>query len=128
VHQADAVAGEQLRIAVGLELELTELGGEVRVLQPLEHGHHAARGTPAIVEQEHLLLRADPPDVRLEQLVLEHVLQRTHVIEQRGHELALLLTLETPVDVLVFPRAHPRVHSPRICGIMARHVNQSCGY
>ena len=70
VHAREAVAGEDLRIAVGLELELAELGRVVAGSRSLlEHLQHAAGGTPVLVDEEHLLLGADAPHAGLEQVL-----------------------------------------------------------
>src|SRR6185312_5343294 len=128
VHRAEAVTAEELRVAVHLELKLTELGRVVRVAaQAVEHTEHTTCRAPGFVDQEQLLLGTDATNAGLEHARREHVLECADVVEQRVHELALLLAFEATVDVLVLPRRH-RVHSPRICGNMARHVNQSCGY
>ena len=125
LHPRQPVAAERLRVRIGLDLELAELGREVGILQLLEHRQHAARRGPSAVEQEHLLLRADPPDPGLEPALLEHALHRAQVGEDRGHELAALLAVGSgAIDVLVIARGHD-VHSVRICGSIFRQVGQS---
>ena len=75
----EAVAGEDLRIAVGLELELPELGREVGVVEPLEHLERRRHGPPGPVDEEHLLLGADAPDAGLEPALGQHALERAEV-------------------------------------------------
>ncbi len=96
--QARAV--EHLRGQVGLEVEARQLGGEARVGEALEHiGDHRGR-SQAAVDQEHLLLGADPAHAGLEAVRLEHGLQRDHIVEQGLHEIAQLFLVDHRGDVL----------------------------
>ncbi len=81
VHAREAVAGELLRVEVELEVERPDLG---RVRLPGEGGEHRQRSRcrlPRGVDEEHLLLGADAPDVGLEAVVTKHRLQRLQVAQ-----------------------------------------------
>src|SRR6185436_12518836 len=128
LHPRQAVAAERLRIAVRLELELAELGRVVRILQLLEHRQHAARRGPAAIDEEQLLLGADPPHAGLEPALAQHPLERAQVREDRGHELAPLLGVGLR-DVVLAGARHPSprgaVHSASTWGSILRQVGQS---
>jgi hypothetical protein len=116
VHLGQAVAAEHLRVAVGLELELAELGGVVRVgLELVEERQHPAGRGPLLVEQEQLLLGADAPDAGLEPLLGDHAVERAQVGEDRAGELALALRVERAVGVLVVPGRRHRAPSRSHC-------------
>src|SRR5262249_8503691 len=89
------------RIGIGLELELAQLGGVVRIAEPLEHLQRCPRRRPLAIDQEHLLLGADPPRSGLEPLLLQHAIERAQIAEHGVHELAALLLVLLRPDVLV---------------------------
>src|SRR5262249_56183766 len=79
-------------------------GGEVRN-QLVGRAPRPARA----VDQEHLLLGADPAHAGLEAVLVEHALERVHVGEDRLHECAQLLVGERALDVV-------SAHWSRGCG------------
>ena len=147
----DAIAGERLRIAVRFDLELAELGREVAIAELVEHREHAIGRRVVLVDEEDLLLGADPAHAGLERLVAQHALERAHVREDRVHELAAAGRI-VGADFFMRPRrllghvtsappfgaaarsggagpfeTSPRhfVHSVRNFGSIARQVGQS---
>ena len=85
VHPREAVVGQFLRVEVELEVERADLGG-VRVTGQLgEQPHRPGRRLPRAVDDEHLLLGADPRDAGLEAPVAQHQLHRLQVAQHPAH-------------------------------------------
>ena len=101
LHLRQAVAAEHLRVEVELEVEAAELGREVR-RRPRSSSisSASARGPPARVDQEHLLLGADAAHAGLEAPLLEHPLEGAHVGEQLAGELTQPFGVELVGDVV----------------------------
>src|SRR5439155_7994035 len=69
--------------------------------------HRLRNGPSPVVDEEHLLLRADPADLRLDEPPLEHRLERPEIAQEPPHELAMVLARQIGRDVLDshgFPR------------------------
>ena len=70
---AQAAISEDLRREVGLQVVLGQLMREPGIVHPLQDVHGHRHGLAALVHQEHLLLRPDPPDPGLELALLNHL-------------------------------------------------------
>ena len=118
LHGAEAVATEALRIEVELEVEGTELGREVRVVDGVEDLERDRRRLPAAVDEEHLLLGADAPHAVLDAALGEHALEGVHVAQQGVGELPAVLSAVHSLQ----PRRCPRPESSRRIIAHALHV------
>ncbi len=103
LHVAQTTPTELHRLEVELEIESSEFGRETRVVERLDHRLGDAGGAPGVIDQEELLLRADPSAVESELPILDHDLEGAKVGEKMLHEGAHLRALESGLDVL---RAH----------------------
>ena len=79
--RVEAVAAELLRVEVELEVERPDLGRVRLAGEGGEHRQRAGCRLPRRVDEEHLLLGADAPDIGLEAIVLEHLLQGLQVAQ-----------------------------------------------
>ena len=86
LHLLQAVAAEIERVGVEFEVEARELGGEVIVGGRLDHLHRERRRIEGAVDEEELLLGADPPHARLDRSVLEHPFEGLKIPEQAAGE------------------------------------------
>ena len=118
LHLQQPLSRERLRVGVGLQVEEAQLGGEVRIVDPLEDLQRARRRVVAAIDQEELLLGADAHHAALEGACLQHLLERAEIREHRAHEpsaaLALLLFIIRGADTLTlspanFPQPSPTV-------------------
>ncbi len=82
LHALQAVAAEQQGIGVELEVEAGELGRVVLVADLLDHLHRDRRRTEAAIDEEELLLGADPPDAGLDGAVLQHQVERLQIAQE----------------------------------------------
>jgi hypothetical protein len=90
LHSGEGVSGEGQALEVELEVEEPELGREGRIVEGLEQLERDGTGTGRFVDQEELLLAADPPLSGFDRPALEHGFQGGQVAEERLHEAAQL--------------------------------------
>ena len=136
LHGTEAVATKAMRIEVELEVEGTDLGHEVRVVDGVEDLERDRRRLPAAVDEEHLLLGADAPHTRLDAALGEHAVESVHLSQQGVGELPAVMSAVTRFSHVVAPSpshrdgsSHtPYTYSSRYFGSMCRQVCQSWGH
>lgn len=69
------ITAERDRVEVELQVEERQLVGDSRVVEALEHLDGLGSRVPVLVDQEHLLLHADPADARLDRAGRKHLLE-----------------------------------------------------
>ena len=112
LHLGKGAPREGARGQVRLEVELGELGGELRVVEAREDlGGQADRSLGAVDEEE-LLLRADTAHAGLDTTFLAEPLERLDVVQERAHEQAQLVVALRIGDVVL-------AHRRRITGLCA---------
>ena len=95
LHGAEAVATEALRIEVELEIEGTDLGHQVRVVDGVEDLERDRRRLPVAVDEEHLLLGADAAHTGLDAPFGEHAVEGMHFAQQSVGEPPAVLSAST---------------------------------
>ena len=102
LEQRQAVAFEEQGRKRHLHVELRELRlvDRAGAAQALEHLHGACDRPAVLVDQEELLLQADPPDAGLEPPLGEQLLERVGVGEEPLLEASQLLVRTPGLDVL----------------------------
>jgi len=85
-HLPQTWAPEHQWVEVELEVEPCQLGGEVGVVHRLENLGRERGRPPASIHQEELLLGADTTHVGLEEIILEHLLEGPHVLQEMLEE------------------------------------------
>ena len=82
LHLAQAVAAEDQRIGVEFQVEPRELRRVVLVGDLLDHLHRERRRGEVAIDQEELLLGADPANAGFDRAVLQHQLERLEVSQE----------------------------------------------
>jgi len=82
LDRRETAPAEHERPEIALEVEAPDLGGDPRIVEPLEKLGRDRRGPPLVIDQEHLLFEPDPPDAALDPVAREQLLQRADVAQE----------------------------------------------
>ena len=118
LHGAEAGAAEDQGIEVELEVESRELGGEVGVVHRFEHLGGDGRRTPVGIDEKQLLFGPDASNIALEEIVVEHLLERTDIVQQVLEKDPYLFRLRLASDIL-FTHGLAPPETPR-CNIVTQ--------
>ena len=119
LHAPEAVALQPPRRQVGLEVEQAEFMRETVVVDDVQDVERARGGLVRLVDQEHLLLRADAPHVRFEQAGVEHAFEGVDLGQQGLLEGLAGGVVAVQPDVLFTHPDSPRSSRPRQHPIIA---------
>ncbi len=110
LQRPEAVAGQRQRVEIDLQIELRQLTRVRRSAEAFQQLLGDEGGPPAAVDQEELLLHADPPHVGLDHAALDHPLQGVQVPEHGARKRARRFRFALGLGVLT----HEAVLSSRI--------------
>lgn len=103
--------GQPLRGQVPLDVEPGDLRSQPRIVGPGQHLHRDRRGLHRAVDEEHLLLRTDPPYAALDPAGLEQPLQGLDIAQYGAGELPDLPLVQITRYVLGTHRRSPPARS-----------------
>ncbi|HXV80545.1 MAG TPA: hypothetical protein VEG60_11755, partial [Candidatus Binatia bacterium] len=82
------------------QIETTQLGGEMRVLNGLKDIRGDWCWSRRLVYEKELLLRADPSHSRLDHAVFDHMCERLYIMQQMRNKLPPLFGVAVLLNVL----------------------------
>src|SRR6185437_6568414 len=101
LHLRKTVPTETQGSEIGLKIESCDLGGQPGIFGMSEDFTGNGRGPEIFIDEKHLLLRTDATHTAFNEIVVEHVVKRTQIVEQRFHKQLFFLLVELLLNVML---------------------------